>query len=176
MDSVKALLNNPKIFGLAILFVSVAAIGAAWFCQLVLDLVPCTLCYLERDPWYALIPIGIALCFVPPKTALSYLLDFATLVAFIIELALNVLHWGVEEKWWSSPFSSCHTSASLEGTAQEMISSLPMAPVKPCDAADFIFGIPISLSHLCAFYSLAVFCAMIVLWFHVRMRTQVEQF
>ena len=105
-------LRDPAAFAAAVvLATAVFMIVGALFFEHVLGYQPCELCYLQRKPWYALIPIGFALVLFASKderTLLKAGLALA-LVLLVVSAGLGAWHAGIEWKWWKGP-ASCTAS------------------------------------------------------------------
>jgi disulfide bond formation protein DsbB len=116
------------------LLLAIAAIGGAWFSELVLGYQPCMLCLWQRWPYYLGIPLMILALLLPQsrvKAALFWLLAFG----FIGSAVLAGYHAGAEWKVWPGP-SGC--GGRLETSPQSLDAfrqSLSTARVVLCDEA-----------------------------------------
>ena len=112
MNGSARFLRDPAAFAAAVVLAAALfmIIGALVF-EHVLGYQPCELCYLQRKPWYVLIPVGFALVTFAAKdnrTLLKVGLALA-LVLLLISAALGAWHAGIEWKWWKGP-ASCTAS------------------------------------------------------------------
>jgi len=116
------------------LLLALAAIGGAWFSELVLGYRPCMLCLWQRWPYYLAIPLLILALALPhgrAKAALFSLLAFG----FIGSAVLAGYHAGAEWKFWPGP-SGC--GGRLDVAPQSLDAfrqSLSTARVVLCDEA-----------------------------------------
>jgi len=107
-------LKDPAALAAAVVLAAALfmIIGALVF-EHVLGYQPCELCFLQRKPWYALIPLGFALVVVAAgdnhgllKAGLAL-----ALVLLLVSAGLGVWHAGIEWKWWKGP-ASCTASGA----------------------------------------------------------------
>ena len=107
-------LRDPAtLAAVAIFAAAIGMILGALFFEHVLGYQPCELCYVQRKPWYALIPVGLALVMFAAKgnTGLLRAGLALALVLLLISAGLGAWHAGIEWKWWPGP-----TSCSSSGT------------------------------------------------------------
>ena len=113
-DTASKFLRDPAAFAAAVvLAAAVFMILGALFFEHVLGYQPCELCYLQRKPWYALIPVGFALVTFAAKDNRALLkagLALA-LVLLVVSAGLGAWHAGIEWKWWKGP-ASCTASGA----------------------------------------------------------------
>lgn len=116
------------------LLLAIAAIGGAWFSELVLGYQPCMLCLWQRWPYYLGIPLLILALMLPQgqgRSALFWLLA----LGFIGSAVLAGYHAGAEWKLWPGP-SGC--GGRLDAATQSLDAfrqSLSTARVVLCDEA-----------------------------------------
>jgi disulfide bond formation protein DsbB len=116
------------------LLLALAAIGGAWFSELVLGYQPCMLCLWQRWPYYLGIPLlvlALALPYGRGRVALFWLLA----LGFIGSAVLAGYHAGAEWKFWPGP-SGC--GGRIETAPQSLDAfrqSLSKARVVLCDEA-----------------------------------------
>ncbi len=112
MASSTRYLRDPAAFAAAVvLAAALFMIVGALFFEHVLGYQPCELCFLQRKPWYALIPLGFALTVVAAgsnRTLLKAGLALA-LILLLVSAGLGAWHAGIEWKWWKGP-ASCTAS------------------------------------------------------------------
>lgn len=136
-----------------------ATIAAAWGFQLVGGYLPCPLCYQQRWPYYAVIPLSLALLVIPGRTGL---VRAGLVVVGLVMLAgagLGAYHAGVEWQWWEGP-AACQAGAGFSGT-RGVLPDLDTGRVIRCDEAQWrLFGL--SFAGYNALISLAI--AAVALW------------
>lgn len=140
-----------------------AAIGGAWFFQLVVGLPPCPLCLEQRYAYYFAIPLAVLVLL-----GLSYGASRKVLVAALAVIALGMAwnaglgayHAGVEWKFWAGP-QDCSGSLSDLGTAGGLLDKLKSIRVVRCDEIPWSF-LGISLAGYNALISLLL--SLIAAW------------
>lgn len=143
-----------RLIPLAILAVSLGALGTAYTAEYAFGLEPCRLCLYQRVP-YAVTAILALLMFGLPR---RYLAAAVTLsfVVFLAGAGLAFHHVGVEQDWWASA-ASCGASTELPATTEELLASL--TPEPPCDTPAWtLFGVSMAGYNLAASYVLAFVC------------------
>ncbi len=97
-----ATLAAVTILAVALLMV----LGALTF-EHILGYQPCPLCYLQRKPWYALVPGGLALVVFAVKGNTGMLRIGLALAALLLLVNAGIGGWhaGIEWKWWEGPAS-----------------------------------------------------------------------
>lgn len=106
---------------------SLAMILGAWAFQYIGGLAPCTMCYWQRWPHMAAVPLG-ALAIV----AGGVLLPLLGAAAAATTGAIGVYHTGVERRWWQGP-DTC-TSGDIGGmSADALFDQIMNAPLVQCD-------------------------------------------
>lgn len=94
---------------------------------------PCPLCLLQRDPYYAGIPVALAAAAGTRLGAPRWLnaLAFAAFAGLMgYGTVLAVYHSGVEWGWWEGP-SLCAAAAGSPGDAASMLGMLQGGAVMP---------------------------------------------
>jgi disulfide bond formation protein DsbB len=99
---------------------SAAMLLAAWGFQYLGGLAPCALCYWQRYPYMAAVPVGL-LALAIPGIALP-LLGAATAAA---TSAVGLYHTGVERGWWQGP-DTC-TAGPVGGLSPDQLLDQIMA-------------------------------------------------
>ncbi len=141
------------------------AIGAAFACglailvargsEVVLGLIPCAFCLLERWPYYIGIGAGLLAAVLPrlPGRAVLWLL----VVVMLGGAGLSFTHVGVEQHWWPDPLPEC-TSPNFTGMSMaQRIAAMPARPAKNCEDPDYLIpGVPISFTQMDFGYALAI--------------------
>jgi disulfide bond formation protein DsbB len=117
-----------------------AALGTAYYAQVVLLLTPCALCLWERWPYRVVIVLGL-LAVLLRQTGGRLILGLAGLV-LLVGAGIAFLHVGVEFHWWNSPLPECNSMLTPGAP-------LPMVPDRPCDEPVFLIpGLPVSMSAM----------------------------
>lgn len=137
--------------------VPVALLGGALISQYVGHLYPCELCWYQRYPHIAAIPLAAFAFVVPGRPARGVLVALAA-VAILLSGAIGVFHAGVEYHWWQG-FTECTSTMSGPVTLESIMN----APIVRCDVAQWrLFGI--SLAGFNALFSIggaiAIFALM----------------
>jgi disulfide bond formation protein DsbB len=131
------MLMNARIAGALTALVSLAALGTAYFAQVVLLLTPCELCLWERWPYRIAAALGILAVLAGGR----FFLFLAALV-FLAGAGISFVHVGVEFHWWLSPLPECNSMLTPGG-------ALPLIPARPCDAPAYLVpGLPVSMAAM----------------------------
>jgi disulfide bond formation protein DsbB len=131
-----AALFQPRPSFLAVLLVSVGALGAALIGQTYFGLKPCELCIYQRVP-YALLIVGSLISLIMyPKAEKLFLILFTVL--FFASAAVAVFHVGVEQHWWSLE-SGCKVGELKGKTEAEILAEILATPQVQCDKAGWVF-------------------------------------
>ncbi len=106
---------------------SLAMVLGAWGFQYIGGLAPCKLCYWQRYPHMAAVPIGALAMLVP-----GLLLPLAGAVAAAATATIGVYHTGVERGWWPGP-DTC-SSGEIGGlSTDQLMDQILSAPLVQCD-------------------------------------------
>ncbi len=124
----------------------VALLGGALGFQFIGHLYPCEMCWWQRYPHIAAIPLAL-LAYVVPGDQLKRALVALAALAIAVSGGIGVYHAGVEYGWWQG-MTACTSTAHGGGLAAIM-----NAPIVRCDQVQW------SLFHI----SLAGFNAIISL-------------
>lgn len=130
---------------LIVVVLAVATIVTVWAMQHA-GYVPCELCLLERDPFYASLPIGAATFFLVRAGRMRLAaIGFALLtLAFAAGVVLGLYHTGVEWKMWAGP-EGCTGPLTAPGKVDDFLKSLSAVKVVRCDApALLVFGLSLA--------------------------------
>jgi disulfide bond formation protein DsbB len=147
------MIPTPRTVGLLSALAAALALATAWMMERWAELAPCALCLLERWPYRVAIVLGL-LAAVSPRGLARILLGLVA-IAVLADIALAVVHVGVEQHFWPSPLPECAAPAFSGGSIADMLKSMPTHPAKPCDAANFLIpGIPLSIAALNLLYGL----------------------
>ena len=123
--------------------VSAATVGAAWWLQW-RGYAPCELCLKERIPYYACIPLALALAGLPLSRPIRRL-GFATLAfLFVAGAVLSLYHTGVEWKLWAGP-TECSGAMAAPPAVGDFLKQLNSVTVVRCDEAALqVFGLSLA--------------------------------
>ena len=145
------LVRSPRAVVALIFFGSVAIVGGALLFQYVGGLAPCELCLYERWPYYAALPLALAV--LPAHTARSDARGAAALLLliFLASSALAFYHVGVEQHWFAGPTACTGPGGPPPQTIAELQAQLfAQQPVR-CDQPQFsTFGITLAAWNLAA--------------------------
>lgn len=110
---------------------SAAALASAYAFQYVGGLAPCHLCWLQRYPHFAALPIGV-LALLLPKGLIGRLLPLAGALAALTTAGIGAYHSGVERHWWPGP-TTCTSGSITNISAADLLAKIQAAPVVQCD-------------------------------------------
>lgn len=143
--------------------IGLAAIGGAWFFQLVVGLPPCPLCLEQRYAYYFAIPLaGLVLLGLSHGASRKVLVAALAVIALgmVWNAGLGAYHAGVEWKFWAGP-QDCSGSLSDLGTAGGLLDKLKSIRVVRCDEIPWSF-LGLSLAGYNALISLLL--SLIAAW------------
>jgi disulfide bond formation protein DsbB len=150
--------------GYIIAAASAATIAGAWFFQYGIGLVPCPLCLEQRVPYYAAIPLALALGFLARgsrRATLTRILLVALAAILAYGAGLGAYHAGVEWGWWPGP-ATC-SGARLPGS-DSILSQMQGARVVPCDEVQWRFlGLSLAGYNVLIAGALALFALFLAL-------------
>jgi disulfide bond formation protein DsbB len=132
-------------------------LGAALAFQHIGGLAPCVLCYLQRYPYWAAIPLAAAAALTAPRAPrmAAVLLGLAA-AAFLTDAGIAAFHVGVEQKWWQGT-AECGGTQSAAASIDELRARLLAAPIVRCDEAAWrLFGISMAGYNFLAALALAL--------------------
>jgi disulfide bond formation protein DsbB len=122
-----------------------AAVASALAFQYIGGYIPCALCYIQRNPYYAGIPLGlVALALIafnaPPK--LLRLVLLLILALMLVGAGLGVYHSGVEWGFWEGPANCSAPVDSVPASANDLFNDLNHIKGPSCtEAALRILGL-----------------------------------
>jgi disulfide bond formation protein DsbB len=123
--------NYAAILALAI---PALALGGAYISQYGFGFYPCEMCWWQRYPHFAALPLALLGFIVQPKKLWIALAALAIITSGLI----GGYHAGVEYGWWEG-LSTC--TASVGGSLEDIMN----APIIRCDQAPFyILGISLA--------------------------------
>lgn len=131
-----------KNWPLVALLVSAAMLATAHAFQTFGGLSPCTLCFKQREAYWAAATValaGLVIGYLPPGKRFVWLVNLALGVVFAYGLYLAVYHAGAEWKFWPGP-AAC-ASGGQHVSAADLAQVLGKNNIKPpaCDQAVWVF-------------------------------------
>lgn len=128
--------NHQKARWIALL-VPAALLGGAYISQYVFGLFPCEMCWWQRYPHFAAIPLALIGFALKPARWPVVLAALAVLFSGLI----GGFHAGVEYGWWEG-FTRC---ASLVEKGGDPLAAVLAAPITRCDEVQWsLFGISLA--------------------------------
>lgn len=124
---------------------SAATLAGAWFFQLVIGLAPCPLCLEQRLPYYAAVPLGLAVFLAARRGqgGLARLGLVALVLLMLVAAGLAIFHSGVEWQFWQGP-TACSGGGPALGSGN-LFNDLQQARVVRCDEAPWrLFGLSLA--------------------------------
>lgn len=135
-------LTERRMAALLVLAVAAATIGAALYSQHVLGLLPCKLCYIQRQPYYAALPIALALVLLPVSDALRRAGLGLLALIFLVSAGLGAYHAGVEWGFWLGPSDCGGAPAPTAAGMGDFLRQLETVRVVSCtEAATRVLGL-----------------------------------
>ena len=122
---------------LAIGLGAAATVGGALVFEHAFGYVPCKLCLMQRDPYYAAIPLALAAALAPPRWGRAGLWLLA--LVFAVSAGLGAYHAGVEWGWFLGPSDCGGGSGTAPGAVGDFLSSLNKVRVVSCTEAAWRF-------------------------------------
>jgi disulfide bond formation protein DsbB len=135
MDRLAARLTERRTATLLVLAAAAATIGAALFSQHVLGLLPCKLCLTQRQPYYAAIPLALALVLLPASDAVRRAGLWLLALIFLVSAGLGAYHAGVEWGVWLGPSDCGGAPAPAPGGMDDFRRQLETTRVVSCTEA-----------------------------------------
>ena len=118
-----------------ILFTAAAALATVWVLQLGFGLAPCHLCFVQRWPYYAALPVAGATVWLGRQGRASARIGLACLLVLMLASAgLGLFHAGVEWRWWTGP-TDCTGAGTTIRNAKDLLKGLNEVQVVRCDEA-----------------------------------------
>ncbi len=147
-------------FPLALIAVSIGALGPAFMAEHRFGVEPCPLCLYQRIPYAAVGGLGLIGLVLRSPGALKAIVVIAT-AAFCIEAAVAFYHVGVEQHWWASA-ASCGGGVAQKMSIDQFQNLLQQKPAKACDEVDWtLFGISMATYNVPAALGLATASAYV---------------
>ena len=93
---------------------------------------PCELCWWQRYPYMAIIPLGISFALAGQRYQRVGLL---VLAAFLVsEVGIAIFHVGVEQLWWEG-LDTCSGTLDIRGLSREELLAAMQSDIPRCDEA-----------------------------------------
>ncbi|MBY0510597.1 MAG: disulfide bond formation protein B [Rhodospirillaceae bacterium] len=121
----------------AVTLAAAGILAVAYVAQYGFGLWPCSLCYVQRVPYFVVVVLG-ALALMPAVDARSRRIVLFHLAGlFFLEAGLALYHAGVEMHWWQGP-TAC--TGSMGAVSLDDLTSALSKPGNPlCDEPAFLF-------------------------------------
>ncbi len=136
-------MTNLSLARALALLTPVALLGGAYASQYIGGLYPCEMCWWQRYPHMAAIPLALlahATSGNPPASRLFILL---AAIAIAISGAIGLFHAGVEYGWWEG-LTACSTT-TIGTNPADILKSIMAAPMTRCDVAPWsLLGISLA--------------------------------
>ncbi|HWK35378.1 disulfide bond formation protein B [Sphingomonas sp.] len=124
------------------LLVPLALLAGAFGSQYIGGLNPCEMCWWQRWPHLAAIPVAL-IAFPAPVPLRRVLVSLAG-IAIAISGAIGVFHAGVEYHWWNG-ITACTSTIHGSGDVQATLDAIMNAPITRCDVAQWtLFGVSLA--------------------------------
>jgi disulfide bond formation protein DsbB len=148
--------RNSRIALTLVLAGAACVLGGALLFQYAGGLAPCELCLYERWPYYASLPLALALA-APHTTRADAQVGAALLLAlFLGSSVLAFYHVGVEQHWFQGP-TACTGAGGGAATIEELRRLLMNQQPVRCDAPQWsLFGVSLAGYNFLASLALAV--------------------
>ena len=142
-----------------LLFAAIAILATAWGFQLS-GAEPCELCYAERIPYYAGMPLAL-IALVSAARDWSPLITRGALILFgllmVYGTGLSIYHVGVEWEWWQGPTACSGDALSGPTSATDLLGQMQMAKVVSCkEVTVWIFGLSLATWNVVSCFGLAL--------------------
>ena len=128
---------SVRQMALAIALAAAATVGGALVFEHVFGYVPCKLCLIQRDPYYAAIAVGLVTAVLPPRWGRAGLWLLALL--FLVSAGLGAYHAGVEWGFWPGPSDCGGGAGASAGNMGDFLNQLQTTRVVSCTEAAWRF-------------------------------------
>ncbi len=130
--------RRPMLTALFLALAMAATVGSALAFQHIGGYIPCKLCYEQRIPYYAGIPLMVvavaaALLKLPSWITRGLLVVVGLLMAY--GLYLGVYHSGVEWAWWPGPTDCVNVAGPVDTGGKGVLDALDQYVPPSCDKA-----------------------------------------
>ena len=125
------------------LAVPLLLLGGAYASQYVGGLHQCEMCWWQRYPHMAAIPLALIAYALKKRPCVSALFAGLAGLAIGISGAIGLFHAGVEYGWWQG-LTACSTSPAA-GNPADILNQIMATPITRCDVAPWtLFGISLA--------------------------------
>ena len=125
------------------LVVPLLLLGGAYASQYMGGLYPCEMCWWQRYPHMAAIPLALIAYMVKGRPCVSVLFAGLAGLAIGISGAIGLFHAGVEYGWWQG-LTACSTSTA-GGNPADILNQIMATPITRCDVAPWtLLGISLA--------------------------------
>ena len=135
-------------------------LAGAYASQYLGGLYPCEMCWWQRWPHFAALPLALG-AFILPGDAKRRLFTALAALAILISGLIGSYHAGVEYGWWEG-ITTC-SSTVTPGTGKDVLDAILNAPLIRCDIAPWtLFGISLAGYNflISSFGALAIFALL----------------
>lgn len=124
------------------LFLPLGLLGGAYASQYLGGLYPCEMCWWQRWPHFAALPLALG-AFILPGEGKRRLFTALAALAILISGLIGGYHAGVEYGWWEG-ITTC-SSTITPGSGKDVLDAILNAPLIRCDIAPWtLFGISLA--------------------------------
>ena len=117
-------------------------LAGAYASQYLGGLYPCEMCWWQRWPHFAALPLALG-AFILPGDAKRRLFTALAALAILISGLIGSYHAGVEYGWWEG-ITTC-SSTVTPGSGKDVLDAILNAPLIRCDIAPWtLFGISLA--------------------------------
>jgi disulfide bond formation protein DsbB len=146
--------SSARLFALLL---PAGLLAGAYFSQYVGGLYPCEMCWWQRYPLFAAVPIAL-LAFLPANPGVQRVLAALAALAILTSGLIGGFHAGVEYGLWEG-LTTC--TKTISGTGEELLKSILEAPLIRCDVAQWtLMGISLAGFN----FLLSTGGAIVILW------------
>lgn len=125
------------------LLTPVLLLSGAYASQYIGGLHPCEMCWWQRYPHMAAIPLALVAYAVRGRACISALFVGLAGLAIGISGGIGLFHAGVEYGWWEG-LTTCST-APTGGSAADLLNQIMASPITRCDVAPWsLLGISLA--------------------------------
>lgn len=142
------------------LLIPFGLLAGAYASQYLGGLYPCEMCWWQRWPHFAALPLALG-AFILPGDAKRRLFTALAALAILISGLIGSYHAGVEYGWWEG-ITTC-SSTVTPGTGKDVLDAILNAPLIRCDIAPWtLFGISLAGFNflISSFGALAIFALL----------------
>jgi disulfide bond formation protein DsbB len=125
------------------LLIPAGLLAGAYGSQIIGGLYPCEMCWWQRWPHFAAVPLALLAFFIGNPGLKRVLVALAAL-AILTSGLIGGYHAGVEYGWWPG-LTTCSTTIPTGSSSAELLKNIMNAPLIRCDVAQWeLFGISLA--------------------------------